>query len=130
MSEKQGNLTATQIRVFLPALDFGQSLHFYTRLGWQLLWKADDNGLADLELANHRFYLQNYYVKEWANNFMFQVSVKDATAWHAHVSQILKEENFDNARLNPPKETDYGALVTHVWDPSGVLIHFTQFLDV
>lgn len=129
MSQTQLNLKATDLRIFVPALDFEQSLRFYTRLGWTLNWKTDDNSLAELELAGVRFFLQNYYAEEWANNFMFQVSVDDASAWYEHVSKILDEENFDNARLNPPKKESYGAITTHVWDPSGVLIHFSQYLD-
>jgi hypothetical protein len=123
------DLTATDIRIFVPALDFEQSLRFYNLLGWKIKWQADDNSLAELELADSRFFLQNYYVKDWANNFMFQVSVNDAAAWYAHVSKNLEAENFDYARLNPPKKEDYGAITTHVWDPSGVLIHFSQYLD-
>ncbi|MDQ7027431.1 MAG: hypothetical protein Q9P44_17955 [Anaerolineae bacterium] len=129
MAEKQLNLTATDIRVFVPVINFEQSLRFYTRLGWIVKWKDDENNLAELEMADSRFFLQNYYVKDWANNFMFQVTVKDAAAWHTHVSTILAEENFDYARLNPPKKESYGAITTHVWDPSGVLIHFSQYLE-
>ena len=29
-------------------------------------------------------------------------------------------------RVNPPKEEDYGALVTYIWDPAGVLLHMAQ----
>jgi hypothetical protein len=127
VAETQLNLTATDIRIFVPAMDFEQSLRFYTLLGWQLKYK--DGSLAELELADCRFWLQNYYVRDWANNFMFQVSVEDAQAWYDHVSKILEVENFDHARLNPPQKEDYGAITTHVWDPSGVLIHFSQYLD-
>jgi hypothetical protein len=127
VAETQLNLTTTDIRIFVPALDFEQSLRFYTLLGWQLKYK--DGSLAELELADRRFWLQNYYVRDWANNFMFQVSVEDAQAWYDHVSKILEVENFDHARLNPPQKEDYGAITTHVWDPSGVLIHFSQYLD-
>ncbi|MGB7337734.1 MAG: hypothetical protein WBC91_02495 [Phototrophicaceae bacterium] len=126
MSHTQLDLTATDLRIFVPSLDFEQSLRFYTLLGWKLLYK--DNSLAELELADTRFWLQNYYDKDWANNFMFQVSVKDAQAWYEHVTKILEVENFDHARLNPPKKESYGAITTHVWDPSGVLIHFSQYL--
>ncbi|MBZ0294234.1 MAG: hypothetical protein K8L99_16850 [Anaerolineae bacterium] len=129
MAETSLNLTATDVRVFVPALDFEQSLRFYTLLGWTLIMKTDDNSLAELELADCRFWLQSYYVKDWANNFMFQVSVKDAAAWYTHVSKILEAEKFANARVNPPKQESYGAITTHVWDPSGVLIHFSQYLN-
>ena len=31
-----------------------------------------------------------------------------------------------NARVAEPQQQDWGALVTYVWDPCGVLLHFTQ----
>ena len=119
--------TATDIRVFVPALDFEQSLRFYTRLGWTLKWQADDNSLALLEFAHSRFFLQNFYVKAWAENFVFQVLVDDAAAWHDHVAALLAAESFGQARVNTPRKEPFGAITTHVWDPSGVLINLTQF---
>ena len=127
MENTKPNLRATDIRIFVPAMDFEKSLRFYTLLGWKV--KYQDDKLAELELADCRFWLQNYYVRDWANNFMFQVSVEDAQAWYDHVSKILEEENFEFARLNPPKKESYGAITTPVWDPSGVLIYFSQYLD-
>ena len=123
------NPTANDVLVFVPAKDFEQSLRFYTQLGWTMKWKAGDNGLAELELASNRFLLQNFYARALAENFMLQVRVENAAAWYQHVSSILAAEKFGSARVNPPKEESYGAIVTHVWDPSGVLIHFTQFLN-
>jgi predicted lactoylglutathione lyase len=124
------HLNATDIKIFVPAKKFGESLQFYTALGWQINWQAEDNSLAELELANCRFYLQNYYHKGWANNFMMHITVEDAKAWWQHASKVIADGNYKYARLNEPKEESYGALVTHVWDPSGVLLHFAQYLDV
>ncbi len=119
--------TATDVRVFVPAMDFRESLQFYEALGWKVNFRTEDNGLAELELANNRIYLQNYYHKDWANNFMLQITVDDAQAWWAHAANVIEAGNYKHARLNEPKEQPYGALVTHVWDPSGVLLHFAQF---
>ncbi len=121
------NLTATDVKVFVPAKDFQESLRFYTALGWQLNYRAENDDIAELELANGRFYLQNYYNKAWANNFVLHIKVEDAHAWHQHASTVIKDGNFKDARLNAPKEESYGALVTTVWDPSGVLLLFAQF---
>lgn len=120
---------ATDLKVFVPAKNFTESLAFYNKLGWKLNWKADDNSLAELELAGQRFYLQNYYNKAWANNFMMHISVDDASAWWQHASHVIKEGNYKFARLQEPQEQAYGALVTFVWDPSGVLLHFAQSLE-
>lgn len=123
------NLLVKDIKVFVPAMNFEESLEFYERLGWHRNWLADDSSLAVLELASTRFYLQNYYNKDWANNFMMHITVEDARAWWQHASEVISHSNYKYARLQEPRFESYGALVTHVWDPSGVLLHFAQFLD-
>ena len=120
------NLQVNDIKVFVPAKVFERSLAFYKALSWQQKWLADDKSLAVLELNGSRFYLQNYYQKDWANNFMLHIAVEDAHAWWQHVTSILANGNFKPARVSKPKDEGY-AIVTHVWDPSGVLLHFAQF---
>lgn len=120
-------LTAIDIKMFVPALNFAQSLGFYEALGWTIKFRADDDSLAELELAGCRFFLQNYYNKEWADNFMIHITVDDVQAWFEHAAKVIASGEYNHARLWEPKEQDYGALVTFVWDPSGVLLHFAQF---
>ena len=43
------------------------------------------------------------------------------------VSESAAEGEFGDARVAPPQQQDWGAIVTYVWDPCGVLLHFTQF---
>lgn len=122
------DLTIKHIRVFVPAKDFRQSLHFYTSLGWALKWQANDNNLAQLELAGNQMLLQDFYVEAWAHNFVFNIAVEDATAWYEHIKRVLEADDFGDARVQAPKKEPYGALATHAWDPSGVLLSFMQFL--
>jgi hypothetical protein len=117
---------ATDVRVWIPARDFAMSHAFYDALGWTTAW-TDGEGLAQLELAGHRFMLQDFYVKQWANNSMITVDVADATAWFEHATTVIANGSFGEARVAPPKVEDFGATVTFVWDPSGVLLHFTQW---
>ena len=49
--------TASDVKVFVPAMDFGQSLRFCEAMGWSVNWRAKDDSLAELELANCRFNL-------------------------------------------------------------------------
>ena len=119
--------TASDVKVFVPAMDFGQSIGFYDAMGWKINWRADDDGLAELELANCRFYLQNYYNEDWANNFMMHITVDDARARWQHASSVIAKGGYQYARLREPSEQSYGAIVTFVWDPSGVLLHFAQY---
>jgi len=121
--------TAKDVKVFVPAKDFGLSLEFYKLLGWQENFVNDDEGIAELELAGHRFYLQNHYNKTWAENFMLHLTVDDANAWYQHVVQIMDKGDFPNVKVRAPQEESYGALVTHILDPSGVLIHCAEFLE-
>jgi catechol 2,3-dioxygenase-like lactoylglutathione lyase family enzyme len=124
------SLTATDVKVFVPAKNFQESLRFYEALGWRVNYRAENDDIAELELADCRFYLQNYYNKDWANNFMLHITVDEAHAWWEHASAVIEAGNYKNARLKEPEEQPYGALVTHVWDPSGVLLHFAQFHNV
>ena len=120
---------ARDVKVFVPAMNFGQSLKFYEELGWKVNWRTADDNLAELELAGNRFFLQNYYHEGWANNFMMHITVDNALAWWEHASQVIGEGNYQHARLREPSEQSYGALVTFVWDPSSVLLHFAQYHD-
>jgi len=122
------NLTVKDVKMFVPAQDFKESLRFYQALGCQLNWLAEDNSLAILELAGCRFYLQDFYNKDLANNYMIHISVEDSRAWWEHASKVIADGNYKNVRLTKPKEEPYGAIVTFIWDPSGVLLHMAQFL--
>ncbi len=118
---------ASDTKPFVPAQDFEASLQFYLALGWALNWKTD--GLAELELADSRFLLQDFYVEEWARNWMLYVVVEDADAWYKYALDVIATRLHGSARTRPPQYEDYGALVTYVWDPSGVLIHFAQQVE-
>lgn len=121
------DLSITDIRFFVPAQDFAVSKAFYIELGWSELWS--DANLALLENSGQRFYLQNYYAKEFAENCMIHLSVADAVAWHARMSALIATERFPGVRVSSPKQESYGALVTYAWDPAGVLLHFAQWTN-
>ena len=120
---------AIDIKVFVPAMNFNQSMEFYEAMGWKVNWRVDDDVLAELELADNRIYRQNYYNEDWANNFMMHITVDDARAWWEHASEVIEKGSYEYARTREPKEQSYGALVAFVWDPSGVLLHFAQYRD-
>lgn len=115
--------SARDVKVFVPAKDLGESMGFYEAMGWRVNWRAEDDSLAELELAGNRVYLQNFYVEDWANNFMMHITVDDARGWWEHASRVIREGGYRSARVREPEEQSYGALVTFVWDPCGVLLH-------
>ncbi|MEM7077043.1 MAG: VOC family protein [Pseudomonadota bacterium] len=113
------------LRVFLGAEDFEQSLGFYRALGFECDWQSED--LAELSLGANHFYLQRYYQAEWCNNTMLHLSVADPQAWFDKAREVLTAGSWGQARVAPPQRQDYGALVTFLWDPSGILWHFAAF---
>lgn len=118
------NLSASDIKAFVGSKDYEESRDFYEAIGFKLNFDAGD--LAELELGNCRFYLQNYYQRKWCENSMLHITVEDAQAWYGHVAKVLEERRYGAARVREPSEQSYGALVTFVWDPVGVLLHFAQ----
>ena len=120
------NLEVTDLRPFIPARDYALCKRFYAALGWETRDVAD--GLALVTLADQQhFYIQDYYIKEVAENCMLHLTVADAQAWHRHVASVLRGNRFADARVQPPKLQPYGAIVTFVHDPSGVLLHLCEW---
>ena len=118
-------LSGTNLRVFVGAKDFETSKLFYVDLGFRINWERDD--IIEFEISDSKFFLQNYYNKEWCENSMMHLTVDSASACYEHMSRILRQKRYGNAKCSSPKKEGYGALVTHVWDPSGVLWHFAEY---
>ena len=118
------NLASSDIKAFVGSKNFEESRDFYIAMGWALNFENGD--LAELELGGNRFYLQNYYQRKWCENSMLHITVEDAQAWYEHAMRVLGEKAYGKARARAPAEQGYGALVTFVWDPVGVLLHFAQ----
>ena len=116
--------TGTDIKPFIGSRDFEESRDFYIALGWKLNWEQET--LAELELGGCRFFLQRYYQRKWCDNTMLHITVTDADQWYRHVTAVLQARTYGAAKVRPPAKADYGALVTHVWDPVGILLHFAQ----
>jgi len=119
------DLQANDLRAFLPSRDFELSKAFYVALGCELEWS--DATLALFALAGHCFYLQRYYVREWADNSMLHVSVHNAADCYVEISRLVESGRFPGIRVSPPTDEPYGARVTYAWDPSGVLLHLAQW---
>jgi hypothetical protein len=121
--EQAVTLTINDFKVYMPAKDFEKSKRFYQALGFSMTpgW----GGTADFEFNGSSFRLQDYYVKDWAENFMVKIGVNDLEAWHRRAREIADSGEFDNISVKPPENVD-GFRVLHVADPSGVLLVFVQ----
>ncbi|MBK9216046.1 MAG: hypothetical protein IPM59_10685 [Chloracidobacterium sp.] len=116
-------LSIKELVIYTPAADFEVSKRFYSALGFELTegW----GGTMDCRLGGAVFRLQNYYVKDWAENFMMKFEVEDVQAWYEHIKQLLDANKYGNARIAEP-EVIGGSKICHVWDPCGVLLIFIQ----
>ena len=82
-------LTAIELKAHLPAKNFEVSKQFYQDIGFTLCWS--NGGLAYLHYGPHGehgkpgFLLQDYYVKEFAENLQMHLLVKDVDAWWAQI---------------------------------------------
>ena len=114
----------SDLKPFIGARNYAESRDFYLALGWQL--NFDTGELAELDLDGNRFLLQRFYQADWCNNTMLHLTVASADSWFDRVSRVLAAGDYGAARAQAPQQQDYGARVTFMWDPSGVLWHLAQ----
>jgi len=110
------------IRPFVPARDFARSIEFYKALGFGLEYEDASVAIFDFEGAG--FLLQNYYVREFAENCMIQLFVNDLDAWWTRTEGLA--EKFDVRAPVAPEMKDWGIRVGFLFDPTGVLWHVAE----
>jgi hypothetical protein len=110
------------IRPFVPAKDFARSIEFYKALGFDL--EFEDPTIAIFGFEGTGFLLQNYYVKEFAENCMYQFFVADLDAWWARTDGLA--DRFSVREPVAPEMKPWGIRVGFLFDPSGVLWHVAE----
>jgi hypothetical protein len=115
--------TIRDLKAYVPAKNFDISKRFYTALGFTP--SPAFGGSVDFELGGSRFRLQDYYVADWANNFMIVMPTDDVDAWHQHATEVVRDPAFEDARVAAIQTIEQWR-VLHVHDPSGVLLVFVQ----
>ncbi|MEM7096749.1 MAG: hypothetical protein AAF541_00710 [Pseudomonadota bacterium] len=113
------------LRPFLGAKDFEVSKQFYQGLGFSIDY--DDGDLCVMSLGEIGFYLQRYYQKDWCDNSMVHVAVDNAQAWFEKAQALIDSQSFGVAKVAEPRVEGYGACVTYLWDPTGILWHLAQW---
>jgi len=110
-------------RSFLPVQDFAVSKSFYKTLGFVKLLDGD---VAICKAGSTTFILQNYYQKDWAENFIMQLNVDDLDDWWTHIEGLDLPGKFNVQPPKAPAMQPWGLRVAYVFDPSGVLWHIAQ----
>jgi catechol 2,3-dioxygenase-like lactoylglutathione lyase family enzyme len=117
------DMTAIEVKAFVPSRDFALSKRFYRDLGFNLGWSSDQ--LAYLHHGDSSFLLQNFYVKEHADNFMMHLLVENVEAWWGHVQDNGLAAKY-GVRVDPPEDRPSGIRDFVVVDPTGVLWRIGQ----
>ena len=112
------------LKSFVPAKDFAVSKRFYLDLGFKEKWGNDQ--AAELELGGYGFLLQNFYVKDHAENFMMHLMVEDADAWWDHIEAISLADKYQLYMAKRPELQPWGLRVLYLTDPTGVLWHIAD----
>ena len=112
------------LRPFVPAKDFALSKRYYQTLGFTLT--GEDDKVAFLKLGDFSFILQDFYVKEFAENFMMQVLVRNLDSWWQRVDAAKLEAEYGVREPRAPKIQPWGMKVGFLIDPTGVLWHIAE----
>lgn len=112
------SLNTIELKAFVPASNFELSKQFYQDVGFTLASEYD--GIAYLRFNNVSFLLQNYYVKELADNFMMHLLVENVDAWWSKIQEANIAGKY-NVKILPIEQQLWGMRDFVLYDPSGVL---------
>jgi catechol 2,3-dioxygenase-like lactoylglutathione lyase family enzyme len=117
------NLTAVEIKAFVPAVDFELSKEFYLALGFEVPWS--DGELAYVRHGETSFLLQAFDAPGFAGNFQMHLLVENVDDWHAHVVTTAVAGRFGVA-VGEPVDRPWAMRDFTLYDPSGVLWRIAQ----
>jgi uncharacterized glyoxalase superfamily protein PhnB len=117
------NIATVEIKAFVPARDISVSAEFYRALGFEIPWLIESMGYV--RHGSTSFLLQQFYVKEHADNFMMQMLVESADDWHAHVLESGVVSRF-GVHVAMPEDRPWGIRDFTLTDPTGVLWRIGQ----
>ena len=119
------NLKVSGVTPFVPAKDYELSRRFYIDLGFSEVAVGEKAVL--LEIDGYGFWLQDYYVEDWAGNFMFCLYVENLEDWWSRINNMNLDEEYEKKAkvLSEPHDQEEG-LMMQLADPSGVLWHIRQ----
>lgn len=113
-------MRATGIQVFIPSKDYEVSKAFYQAMGFASEYVSD--ALTLFQNNDCKFFLQRFYNRELAENFVLQLGVEcieDAQRRLALVSSF-------GVKFSDIKDEPWGKVI-YLWGPSGELWQLTEF---
>lgn len=110
---------------FVPSNNFEVSKSFYEYIGFNINWDIGEVCEVDTNFG-FRFLLLPKNHNNYAHSLMLHFMVDSAEEWYEHFSSLELENKFEGTKVARPKLEPWGLLITYVWDPSGVLLHFAE----
>ncbi len=118
----------TDFKPFVPSNDYAVSKAFYECMGFTINW--DDGEVCEIDTNfGYRFLLLPKNHNNYAHSLMLHFILDSAQAWYEHFEAAGLTEKFPESRVAAPDLKPWGLLITHVWDPAGVLLHFAERPD-
>ena len=115
------NLATVEIKAFVPAQDFTLSMEFYQALGFTRASLFGD--IAYFHCGESSFLLQNFFVREHAENFQMHLLVENVDDWHAKAKGVAEQFNVN---IGEPEDRPWAMRDFTLVDPSGVLWRIAQ----
>ncbi len=125
-------LVAIELKAHVPARDFEVSKRFYQDVGFTLCWS--NPGLAYLHHGPHGghgkpgFLLQDFYVKEFAENLQMHLLVQDVDAWWGQVQAKQISQKY-GVEIGLPENRGWKMRDFTLVDPCGVLWRIGQMIE-
>ncbi len=118
-------LNINDFRPFVPSNDYEISKAFYEHIGFKINWDAGEVCEVDTGF-DYRFLLLPKNHNNYAHSLMLQFMVTSAQDWYEHFCSIGLVDRFEGTKVAEPELMPWGLLITYVWDPAGVLLHFAE----
>ncbi|MDH3636490.1 MAG: hypothetical protein OES20_17475 [Gammaproteobacteria bacterium] len=110
---------------FVPSNDYAVSKAFYECMGFKINWDSEEVCEIDTSFG-YRFLLLPRNHNNNAHSLMLHFLVNSAQEWYDHFEDIGLTRKFAGTKVAKPELMPWGLLITHVWDPAGVLLHFAE----
>ena len=111
------------LQPFVPAgKEFQKSKELFVALDFKINWDA--GGYVGFQRDDCKFILQDFFAKDFAENFMITVNIDSADDFYNEVKEKQLVEKF-GIKLSAPQNQPYGREV-NIIDIAGVCWHFVE----
>jgi hypothetical protein len=124
LKNKNMQHNATSIRPFMGSKNFEISRNFYSGLGFEEF--IIDSNMSAFKTDNIAFYLQNAYEKDWIENTMIFIEIKDVEEHWKEIQALDLVNKYQGVKITSIFRNEWGDEY-HLLDPAGNLLHFGTF---